>query len=150
MNAPFNPAKPEPPLTVEAVERLLLDADEASADGSGLMLTFNRAPTDEEVAMYERLPALPQMLADTQQFGARMQAAELVCRLFRFYVLANIVLPDTPAAMNWLGSYIDGTGGHGPLGGPLRWPGMCPSACNILTRWGYAEDRGFVAKKAAG
>jgi hypothetical protein len=126
------------------VEPLKTESATVDAHGLTLTMTFNRPLLDREVRMYQELPALPLMLADTQNFAARMEASELVVRLFRFYVLGNIVLPDTPAAMDWLKTYIDGG-----LGGPLRWPGMIVSAVNLLTRWGYGpSDRGFVAKLA--
>lgn len=85
----------------------------------------------------EGAPVARKILLDAQTFAERTILAELVVRLFRFFVLGSIVLPDTPLVMDWLKSYIDGNG-HGPLGaGPLRWPRMCPSAINVLIRWGF-------------
>jgi hypothetical protein len=101
----------------------------------------------------EGVPPCRKVLADAQTFAERTILAELVVRLFRFFVLGSIVLPDTPAAMDWLKTYIDGVG-HGPLGaGPLRWPGMIPSAINVLTQWGFEptpSTPAYVIKRRGG
>lgn len=113
----------------------------------GITLHVNRAPTEVELRMYAELPATPTMFRDAQSYAERMVLAELVVRLFRFYILGGIVLPDSPAAMDWLKTFIDGNG-HGPLGyGPLRWPSMVPSAQTALDRWGFVNAGGFVAKR---
>lgn len=102
----------------------------------------------------EGAPPARTILTDAQTFAERTILAELVVRLFRFYVLGSIVLPDTPAAMDWLKCYIDGVGGQGPLGaGPLRWPRMVPSACNLLDKWGFEptpSEPPYVIKRRQG
>ena len=98
----------------------------------------------------EGAPAARTILTDAQTFAERTILAELVVRLFRFYILGNVVLPDSPLAMDWLKSYIDGIG-HGPLGaGPLRWPRMVPSACKLMEEWGFEKTPGdppYVIKR---
>lgn len=86
----------------------------------------------------EGVPPARRLYTDAQTFAERTILAELVARLFRFYVLGSIILPDTPAAMDWLKSFLDGTNGQGPLGaGPMLWPRMIPSAVNVLTKLGF-------------
>lgn len=143
MNAPFQPERPPEPLKVTNAEPTWL------IDGTSvMMLSFNRSLTEGEVKAYEQLPPTPQMFLDVRSYAERLVLAELVARLFQFYFLGGIVLPDSPAAIDWLKSYLNGAG-HGPLGHPLRWPGMVASAHNILVRWGFqpTED-GFVGKIA--
>jgi alkanesulfonate monooxygenase SsuD/methylene tetrahydromethanopterin reductase-like flavin-dependent oxidoreductase (luciferase family) len=111
----------------------------------GLIMTFNRALTDAELEAYQTLPPAPQMAEDMRFYASRMIVAELVARLFEFYILGSIVLPDTPAAMDWLRSYMKGHG-HGPLGQPIRWP-LVASAVNLLDRWGFCSLNGYVAKR---
>jgi len=98
----------------------------------------------------EGVPCARTLLSDAQTFAERTILAELVVRLFRFYILGNVVLPDSPLAMDWLKSFIDGTG-HGPLGaGPLRWPRMVPSACKLMETWGFEptkSDPPYVIKR---
>lgn len=101
----------------------------------------------------EGAPPARSILTDAQTFAERTILAELVVRLFRFYIMGSIVLPDTPLAMDWLKSFIDGVG-HGPLGaGPLRWPRMVPSACKLLEKWGFEptpSDPPYVIKRRGG
>lgn len=86
----------------------------------------------------EGAPPARKILTDAQTFAERTILAELTVRLFRFYIMGSLVLPDTPAAMDWLRSFVDGTNGQGPLGaGPMLWPVMIPSAASLLTRWGF-------------
>lgn len=143
MNVAFQPERPPEPLQIKTAEQ--------EFDGE-LHMVFNRPLTEDEVEAYRQLPPTPQMFADVRSYAERLVLTELVCRLFRFYILGGVVTPDTPLVMDWLKSYMDGTG-HGPLGHPLRWPRMCPSAISILQRWGYEPTPGdppFVAKSASG
>lgn len=102
----------------------------------------------------EGAPRATKIMADAQTFAERTILAELVVRLFRFYVLGSIVLPETPAAMDWLKSYVDGANGQGPLGaGPLLWPRFIPSANNLLRRWGFEptpSEPPYVIKRREG
>lgn len=102
----------------------------------------------------EGVPPCRKVLADAQTFAERTILAELVVRLFRFYIMGSIVLPDTPAAMDWIKSFVDGTNGQGPLGaGPMLWPAMVPSAANLLDRWGFEptpSSPAYVIKRRGG
>lgn len=136
MNAPFSPENQPRPLKVQTVEVMTCR--------NSIVLTFNHPPSDGEIEAYRKLPPTPQMFLDVRSYAERLRLAELVADLFKFYVLGSIVLPDTPLAMDWLKSYLNGDG-HGPAGHPMRWP-LCASAQNLLTRWGYVRtDDGFVA-----
>lgn len=115
-------------LAAQLTEHVGLSADRA-AEITDLLISLG--------VVVEGMPCARRLLADAQTFAERTILAELVVRLFRFYILGNVVLPDSPMAMDWLKSFIDGTG-HGPLGaGPLRWPRMVPSACKLMTQWGF-------------
>lgn len=84
------------------------------------------------------VPPVSAVLADAQQFAERTILAELAVRLFRVLVLGNVILPDTPNAMNWLRDWIDGTlEGHGPIGKPMIWPDRLPAVAQLLRQWGF-------------
>lgn len=72
-------------------------------------------------------------------FAQRVILSELACRLFRTLVLGNIIIADSPAAMDWLRDWIDGNlEGHGPMGsGPMIWPERLPAVCTLLRGWGF-------------
>jgi hypothetical protein len=107
-------------------------------EGDHLLFMFNRRPTLEERAEMERLPPSPQIARDAQHFAERVILAELAVRLFRFLVLGNIIIAESPAAMEWLKDWIDGTlEGHGPLGGPMLWPDRLPTVAGVLRQWGF-------------
>lgn len=144
--ADADPRPPRPPEPL-AVKDVSWDEPERAEH---LTLWFNRAPTAEEVSTYRDLPPTPVMLADTRAYVERMMLAELVARLFRFYILGSIVLPETPRVMDWLKSYIDGDARHGPLGHAMLWPDHLPAACRLLTQWGYLRtpgQPGFVMRR---
>lgn len=148
MNAPFMPERPPEPLKIVSVERAeSVVAPDSNITSQAITLTFNRGLSDDEVKAYEQLPPTPQMFVDVRAYAEQLMLARLVADLFRFYILGGLVLPDTPRTMDWLKSYMDGNG-HGPVGRPMRWPGLIPSANNILLRWGYepTED-GFVGRR---
>jgi hypothetical protein len=95
------------------------------------------------------------LLTDAQTFAERTVLAELVVRLFRTLVLGGIVLEDTPKAMSWLKSFIDGDQrNHGPLGaGPMMWPDHLPTVCGLLIKWGFMRtpgQPGYVFKRPQG
>lgn len=128
---PRPPAEPVPLCIVEV-------STVANVQPGALMFTFNRAPTEEEVRDFERLPPAPQIARDAQHFAERVILAELGCRLFRTLVLGNFVHTESPAAMTWLKDWIDGTlEGHGPLGGPMIWPEKLPFVAGLLRQWGF-------------
>lgn len=123
---------PPDPLRIEGVSR-----DDLS--DRMLNFTFNRPPTDDELRQMSNLPPSPQVARDAQHFAERLILAELSTRLFRVLVLGNIILPDSPAAMDWLRDWIDGNlEGHGPMGsGPMIWPDRIPSVVSLLRQWGF-------------
>lgn len=84
-------------------------------------------------------PSMQSVMKDAQHFAERVILAELAVRLFRTLVLGNFVHADTPAAMNWLKDWIDGTmEGHGPMGrGPMIWPDRLPFVAGLLRQWGF-------------
>lgn len=83
-------------------------------------------------------PPASRLLDDARQFAERTILSELAVRLFRTLVLGNIVLPETPAAMDWLKEWIDGSRqGHGPIGKPMIWPDRLPGVANLLRQWGF-------------
>lgn len=87
------------------------------------------------------LPGLPpasKLLADAQQFAERVILAELAVRLFRHLILGGVVHTETPAAMDWLKDWIDGTmEGHGPIGKPMIWPDRLPFIAGLMRTWGF-------------
>lgn len=83
-------------------------------------------------------PPASRLLADAQHFAERVILAELAVRLFRVLVLGNVILEDTPKAMDWLRDWIDGNlEGHGPIGKPMIWPSLLPSVQVLLRQWGF-------------
>lgn len=73
-----------------------------------------------------------------QDTADQLVLAKLVSRFFRVLILGGVVIPETPAAMDWLRDYIDGTHKvHGPLGKPMIWPGRLPTICQLLRDWGF-------------
>lgn len=84
------------------------------------------------------VPGVRQVLADAQQSSDALVLTKLVIRFFRVMILGAVVIPETPAAMDWLRDYIDGTHKvHGPLGKPMIWPGRLNSICQLLREWGF-------------
>lgn len=131
----------DPPGRDEPLEPLrIVGAGRVRSDPSGtaLMLTFNRSPTDDELRDFTGLPPIPTILADARQFAEQWVLADLVVKLFRQLILGGLVLPETPAAMDWLRDYIDGNlHGHGPTGRPMIWPEKLPGICNLMRGWGF-------------
>jgi hypothetical protein len=84
------------------------------------------------------VPPVKQVLADARQFSDELVLHKLVIRFFRVMILGGVVLTDTPAAMDWLRDYVDGTHTvHGPLGKPMIWPGRLTQVCDLLRGWGF-------------
>lgn len=84
------------------------------------------------------VPPVKQVLADGQQFSDELVLVKLVARFFRTLILGNVVITETPQAMEWLRDYIDGNHTiHGPLGKPMLWPGRLPIVCEMLRSWGF-------------
>lgn len=140
-----DPAKPsERMITREVVLDFLQNAE----NGPGLppdLAEQTAAALARHGFIVEGAPTARRILADAQTFAERTILAELAVRLFRFFVLGSIVLPDTPAVMDWLKSYIDGSPDQGPLGaGPMLWPVMCPSADRVLRQWGFEATPGPI------
>lgn len=137
--------KPSPRLITSDV---LIDFLGDAQAGPGLppaLAEQTAAALIREGLVVDGAPSARMILLDAQTFAERTILAELAVRLFRFFILGSIVLPDTPAVMDWLKSYIDGSPDQGPLGaGPMLWPVMCPSADNILRRWGFEATPGPV------
>lgn len=83
-------------------------------------------------------PPAYQILADAREFSDELVLTKLVARFFRVLILGGVIVPETPAAMDWLRDYIDGNQRvHGPLGKPMIWPGRLPSICQLLREWGF-------------
>lgn len=147
MNAPQHPEKPPEPLQV--IGATVVDVGDQFYKGIPTVeLQFNRLPTERELRMYRELPSTPVMFADAKGYAERVQLAEVVVMIFRTFVLGNLILPETPKVMDWLKSWIDGVG-HGPLGGPLRWPDNLPFVSELLTGKGFirtAGEVGYVAR----
>lgn len=108
-------------------------------DGSALAVVFSRPVTDDELEHMRRLPPVTVVARDAQHFAERVLLSELACRLFRTLVLGNIIIAESPAAMDWLRDWIDGTlEGHGPMGsGPMLWPEKLPMVGTLLRQWGF-------------
>lgn len=124
------PGKPAP-LKIEEVRRV--DENDAL-----LMVWFNRAPSDEELQDLQQMPPPLEAARAASQFASELIYVKLVARLFRTLILGGVVLPETPAAMDWLRDYIDGNlEGHGPLGKPMCWPEKLLGICALLRKWGY-------------
>jgi hypothetical protein len=124
-------AFPLPDLAIKGVSRVL-DNEHA------LMIVFSRTPSDDEVRAMHELPPSPIVARDAQRFAERVILSELVVRLFRTLVLGNVVVEDTPKAMEWLKDYIDGAvRGHGPIGQPMIWPDRLPFVVGLLRQWGF-------------
>ncbi len=135
------PPPSDQPITSAFIVRAMSDEDlilpEQEA-GVAQFLTRNGLVIDG-------VPACRRVLLDAQTFAERTILAELVARLFNYFVLGSIVLPDTPAVMDWLKSFINGSPDQGPLGrGPMLWPVMCPSADRILRKWGFEATPGPI------
>ncbi len=100
------------------------------------------------------VPPVVQVLADGQQFSDELVLTKLVARFFRVLILGGIVIVETPAAMEWLKDYIDGTHRvHGPLGKPMIWPGRLPSIVQLLRDWGFqptATNPQYVSLRPGG
>lgn len=137
-------------ITSESLTDFLMDAAHGP-DLPPLMARQTAAALIRNGLVVEGAPSARRILSDAQTFAERTILAELAVRLFRFFVLGSIVLPDTPAVMDWLKSYIDGSPDQGPLGaGPMLWPVMCPSADRVLRDWGFEATPGpipFVIKR---
>lgn len=148
-----DPEPPQPePLQIVGVTRVPGQLG-ASLDWRGLLFTFNRKPTDEEMRSMHDLPPSFVIMADARRFYDRMTLAELAVRLFRTLILGKIIVEDTPAAMDWLKDWIDGTHrGHGPIGNPMVWPDRLTFVANLLREWGFQPTPTlppYVAKKPA-
>lgn len=84
------------------------------------------------------VPPCRQVLADARQLHDEIVLTKLVARFFRVIILGAVIIPDTPAAMDWLRDYIDGTHTvHGPLGRPMLWPDRLPAVTALLRDWGF-------------
>jgi hypothetical protein len=95
-------------------------------------------PTDDEMREMHDLPPSPEIMADARRFYDRVILAELAVRLFRTLILGGVVIPETPAAMDWLKDWIDGTHPrHGPIGHPMIWPDRLPAIASLLRGWGF-------------
>ena len=129
----------DPPRDEGPLEPLrIMGAGRMADNDQALLLSFNRRPTDDELRGFTNLPPVPQIVADARQFAEQWMLAELVARLFRRLILGGLVLPETPAAMDWLRDYIDGNlHGHGPLGRPMIWPEKLPGLCNLIRSFGF-------------
>jgi hypothetical protein len=130
---PDQPEQVQPaPLFVANISRVE-DVDDA------LIVEFSRGVTDDEVEHMRRLPPSTVVARDAQHFAERVLLSELACRLFRTLVLGNIIIAESPAAMDWLRDWIDGTlEGHGPMGsGPMIWPEKLTQVATILRQWGF-------------
>lgn len=126
------PPPPPEPLRIVGGSR----CDDTPRD---IRFAFNRPVTDEEMNAIASLPPAHIIARDAQHFAERVILAELAVRLFRVLVLGNIVVPDSPAAMDWLRDWIDGNlQGHGPMGsGPMIWPDRLTFVTTLLRQWGF-------------
>lgn len=97
----------------------------------------------EEPDLYEKLA----LITD------RAMRMELALRLIRYYAMGDVVLPESGAVRDWLRDWIDGVDNgvvqHGPLGGPMCWPGMQPVTA-LLDLWGFERTEGEIAYVRAG
>lgn len=138
---------PEPePLAIDHVLR----SDDLD---SVLLFGFNRAPTREEMEAMAALPPSPQIHAEARHFAERVILAELGVRLFRMLFLGGIVVPESPAACDWLKGWIDGGVNHSPMGaGPMLWPEHLPFIAGVLRQWGFQPTPtmpAYVARQPA-
>lgn len=84
------------------------------------------------------VPPVQQVLADARQFSDELVLTKLVARVFRTLILGGLVIPETPQAMTWMRTYIDGDDRrHGPLGKPMVWPDSLPTVVQLLRDWGF-------------
>ena len=84
------------------------------------------------------VPPVRQVLADARQFSDELVLTKLVARIFRSLILGGLVIPETPQAMTWMRTYIDGDDRrHGPLGKPMVWPDSLPTVVQLLRDWGF-------------
>ncbi|MFL6864059.1 MAG: hypothetical protein ACJ8DZ_13780 [Allosphingosinicella sp.] len=103
-----------------------------------LLVGFNRPPTQGEIDLMVKLPPSPVLAQDARHFAERVILAELAVRLFRTLVLGGLIIDESPAAMTWLKSWIDGGVNHGPMGvGPMLWPNHLPVIAGLLRQWGF-------------
>jgi hypothetical protein len=84
------------------------------------------------------VPPVNQVLADARQYSDELVLTKLVARVFRTLILGGLVIPETPQAMTWMRTYIDGDDRrHGPLGKPMVWPDSLPTVVQLLRDWGF-------------
>lgn len=84
------------------------------------------------------VPPVDQVLADARRFADELVLTKLVARIFRTLILGGLVIPETPQAMTWMRTYIDGDDRrHGPLGKPMVWPDSLPAVMQLLRDWGF-------------
>lgn len=145
-NATYDPANPS-----ERDERLRLLILQAISD-PGNVPSAGNAKGDRTVSTWSRdavwdllveegqiIPSGPKATDAhhaAQTFALELIFTGLVVRLMRTLVLGNVILPETPAAMDWLKSYIDGNG-HGPTGQAMRWPEGLLGVAALLRNWGF-------------
>jgi hypothetical protein len=140
---------PEPETQRADLSALLLRA----IRDPGVVLGESRPPEQHlthfqnRAVMYELLeggwivpgvPPVNQVLADARQFSDELVLTKLVARIFRTLILGGLVIPETPQAMTWMRTYIDGDDRrHGPLGKPMVWPDALPTVTRLLRDWGF-------------
>lgn len=129
----------QPPIDTETLTAniLAIIASEGNEPESVVAGKIVRLLVDNGIVMHG-VPPVQQVLADARQYSDELVLTKLVIRFFRVMILGAVIIPETPAAMDWLRDYIDGTHKvHGPLGKPMIWPGRLPQICDLLRGWGF-------------
>lgn len=146
-NMPDTPA-PAPEAMTADLTAMLLRAITDPGDVVGVKFSDDRVIDWQVLAVrtvlreggwiMDGVPPVRQVLADARQYSDELVLTKLVARFFRLMVLGAVIIPETPAAMDWLRDYIDGTHRvHGPLGKPMIWPGRLPAIEQLLRGWGF-------------
>ena len=120
-NATYDPANPS-----ERDEALRLLILQAISDPGNVPHTGN-PKGDRTVSTWSRDAVWDLLVEEGQIIPSGPSATD---------VLGNVILPETPAAMDWLKSYIDGNG-HGPTGQAMRWPEGLLGVAALLRNWGF-------------
>ncbi len=144
MNKPLNGASPAMP---KADPLRIVSVGDAAGVANGLVLQFNRSPTNDEVASIASLPPSPQIALQLGEMVRRAMTSEIIARLCRVYVLSGVLRSEGPEVTKWMRRYIDGDKDLGPLGAPMPWPDGLLETATMLREWGFERSpNGYVAR----
>jgi hypothetical protein len=155
-DGPLLDATPVPVQTDDLVAAVgELTAHQRQLDPDGVEVGVSRQALDIALRAIAEVGPADVAAADLRdqlmQMADSAMRMELVLRMIRIYAMADFLLQDSGMVRDWLKDWIDGNH-HGPIGGPLLWPGAIATAARQLTEWGFTRTEGnpgFVVLKRA-